>query len=82
VPEFEKVMDGLKIGELSAPVKSPFGWHLIRVDERRTADVSADREKMQVRQSIRARKADENYEDWLRQLRDKAYVEIKPEEQP
>lgn len=82
VPEFEKVMDGLKIGELSEPVKSPFGWHLIRVDERRTADVSADREKMQVRQSIRARKADENFEDWLRQLRDKAYVEIKQEEQP
>lgn len=82
VPEFEKVMDGLKIGELSQPVKSPFGWHLIRVDERRTADVSADREKLQIRQSIRARKADENYEDWLRQLRDKAFVEIKPEDQP
>lgn len=81
VPEFEKVMDSLKVGDLSEPVKSPFGWHLIRVDERRTADVSAEREKLQVRQSIRARKADENFEDWLRQLRDKAYVEIRAEEQ-
>lgn len=81
VPEFEKVMDSLKVGDLSEPVKSPFGWHLIRVDERRTADVSAEREKLQVRQSIRARKADENFEDWLRQLRDKAYVEIRAEDQ-
>lgn len=80
VPEFEKVMDSLKVGELSEPVKSPFGWHLIRVEERRSADVSAEREKLQVRQSIRARKADENFDDWLRQLRDKAYVEIRAEE--
>lgn len=80
VPEFEKVMDGLKVGDLSEPVKSPFGWHLIRVEERRSADVSAEREKLQVRQSIRARKADENFDDWLRQQRDKAYVEIRAEE--
>ncbi|MFO1387048.1 MAG: peptidylprolyl isomerase [Chitinivorax sp.] len=80
VPEFEKVMDSLKVGELSEPVKSPFGWHLIRVEERRSADVSSEREKLQVRQSIRARKADENFDDWLRQLRDKAYVEIRAEE--
>lgn len=80
VPEFEKVMDGLKVGDLSEPVKSPFGWHLIRVEERRSADVSAEREKLQVRQSIRARKADESFDDWLRQQRDKAYVEIRAEE--
>lgn len=82
VPEFERAMDGLKIGDVSEPVKSPFGWHLIQVDERRTADVGVDRERLQVRQSIRARKADEAFEDWLRQLRDRAFVEIKPEEQP
>ena len=81
VPEFEKVMDSLKVGELSEPVKSPFGWHLIRVEERRSADVSSEREKLQVRQSIRARKADENFDDWLRQLRDKAYIEIRAEDQ-
>lgn len=80
VPDFERVMNSLKPGELSAPTRSPFGWHLIEVLERRQEDVGKERQRMMARQEIRARKADEAYEDWLRQLRDRAYVEYRLEE--
>jgi len=80
VPEFERAMDALKPGEISQPVKTPFGWHLIQVLERRTADPSPERKRMQVRQILRARKADEAYQEWLRQLRDQTYVEVRLED--
>lgn len=77
VPEFEKSMATLKINEVSAPVQSPFGWHLIQVLERRSEQASADRARLQARQALRDRKADEAYQDWMRQLRDKTYVEYR-----
>jgi peptidyl-prolyl cis-trans isomerase SurA len=77
VPEFEKAMDALKPGEVSAPVQSPFGWHLIQVLERRTQDVTQERQKFLAREAIRARKAEEAFQDWVRQIRDSAYVEIR-----
>lgn len=80
VPEFERAMDALKPGETSVPVKSPFGWHLIQVLERRSEDVSKERQALMARQEIRARKADEAYESWLRQLRDQAFVEYRLED--
>lgn len=80
VPEFERVMDALKPGETSAPVRSPFGWHLIQVLERRSEDVSKERQTLTARQEIRARKADEAYENWIRQLRDQAFVEYRLED--
>lgn len=80
VPEFERAMDELKPGEVSQPVKSPFGYHLIQVLARRVADASDERKRMQARVALRERRADEAYEDWLRLLRDRTYVEIRLED--
>jgi len=80
VPEFERAYQGLKIGEISAPVRSPFGYHLIQVLERRSGDLSPERQRLQARQALRERKSDEAYQEWLRQLRDQSYVELKLEE--
>jgi peptidyl-prolyl cis-trans isomerase SurA len=79
VPEFERAMDGLKPGEVSGVVQTPFGWHIIQVIERKTVDVTADHRRMEARQALRDRKSEAAYEDWLRQMRDSAWVEIKPE---
>jgi len=80
VPEFERAMIALKIGELSEPVRTPFGYHIIQVEERRTADLSADRKRIEARRVLRDRRADEAYQEWLRQLRDRAYVDYRLEE--
>jgi peptidyl-prolyl cis-trans isomerase SurA len=80
VPEFERVMNSLRDGELSQPIQTPFGWHLVQVMERRTAEMSEDRKKLAARQTVRARKADEAYQDWLRQTRDRAFVENRLDE--
>lgn len=79
VPEFERAMNSLKPGEVGEPVQSPFGWHLIQVMERRV-DVSQERVRQNARQALRERKADEAYQDWLRQMRDRAYVEYRLED--
>jgi len=76
-PDFEKAMNALKPGELSAPVRTPFGVHLIQVLERRDHDVSDERSHLAAREQLHARKADERYEEWLRQLRNEAYVEYR-----
>ncbi len=76
VPDFEQAMNKLKIGEISGPVRSQFGWHLIQVTDRRTQDITADRQRDQARAALRQRKSDEAFQDWLRQVRDRAYVEI------
>jgi len=80
VPDFERAMNLLKPGEVSEPVQTPFGFHLIEVLERRVQDVSADRQRMAARNVLRERKMDEAYQDWLRQARDRAYVELRLEE--
>lgn len=80
VPEFERAMDALPIGEVSEPIQSQFGYHLILVKERKADDVSKERQRMAARQSIREKKQEEATQDWLRQVRDRAYVEYRVEE--
>jgi len=80
VPEFEQAMNRLKPGEISGPVRSPFGWHLIEVQDRRTQDITAARQRDQARIALRQRKSDEAFQDWVRQTRDRSYVEIRTDE--
>ena len=77
VPEFERAMNALAPGALSEPIRTPFGVHLIQVVERRADESSPDRLRQQARQALRERRIEESYEDWLRQLRDRTYVEYK-----
>ncbi|WP_232429563.1 peptidylprolyl isomerase [Noviherbaspirillum autotrophicum] len=77
VPEFERAMDALQPGQVSEPIESPFGFHLIQVLERKRDDVSQERQRLIARQAIRERKLEEASQDWLRQLRDRAYVEYR-----
>ena len=77
VPQFEEQMDKLAPGQLSAPFKTPFGWHILQVEERRQVDSTDEVKLQQAKEQIRQRKAEEATELFLRRLRDEAYVEIR-----
>jgi len=77
VPEFEKVMNSLEIGQRSEPFRSSFGWHIVEVLERREYDSTQEVMRSQARQIIRQRKTEEETELWLRRLRDQSYVEYR-----
>jgi peptidyl-prolyl cis-trans isomerase SurA len=79
VPEFERAMNSLSPGQISEPIRTPFGVHLIQVLDRRTDEASPERVRQRAREVLRARRVEERYEDWLRQLRDSTYVEYKLE---
>ena len=80
VPAFEEALEGLAPGEISTPVKTQFGWHLVQVQERRAHDSTEDYERSKVKNLIRTRKYDEELFLWLRRLRDESYVENRIEE--
>jgi peptidyl-prolyl cis-trans isomerase SurA len=77
VPDFEERMNALQPKQISEPFKSPFGWHIVQVLERRAQDTSKDVLRVKAREALQRRKAEEATEEWLRQLRDEAYVEVR-----
>ncbi len=80
VADFEKAMNALKPNEVSTPVQSQFGWHLIQVLERRSETLTDEKKRAQIRLALRGRKSEEAYQDWVRQVRDRAYVDNRLEE--
>lgn len=79
-PEFEEIMLAIDEGELSPPIKTQFGFHILQVLDRRQYDGTEEVKRDRARQAIRQRKVDERRQAWLRQLRDEAYVEYRTSE--
>jgi peptidyl-prolyl cis-trans isomerase SurA len=77
VPEFEQKLAELEVGELSEPFQTRFGWHIAQVTERRQYDMTEELKRQQCVTQIRANKAEEERELWLRRLRDQAYVDVR-----
>ena len=75
VPAFEQAMNSLQPGEVSEPFRSPFGWHIIEVLERRDQDMGEEYQRMQARQILFQRRIEPAVEQWLNELYGKAYVE-------
>ncbi len=75
VPQFEAVMNELAPNQISQPFKSSFGWHIVQVNERRSQDTTEELMQLKAKQKLRERKADEAVKQWLRKLRDEAYIE-------
>ena len=80
LPEFEKTMNALAPGEISNIIKTQFGLHVLQVIERRNQDMSKEAARIKARQEIRTRKSDEAFQDWVRELRDRAFVELRLED--
>lgn len=77
VPAFEEAMRGLEVGQISQPVRSQFGYHLIEVEERRRQNVTQESQREQVRQAIFQRRANEELESWQQEIRSQAFVDIR-----
>ena len=75
VPPFERAMNQLQIGEISQPIQSQFGWHLILVEDRRVEDMADQFRRNQVRQYLYQKRADVAFDDWVTQLRNQSYVD-------
>ncbi|MEP3165989.1 MAG: peptidylprolyl isomerase, partial [Marinobacter sp.] len=80
VPEFEQAMMAADVGEFKGPFRSQFGWHILQVQDRREQDISGDIRESEARQAIYRRKYDTELQNWLREIRDEAFIEFKNEE--
>jgi len=76
IPEFEKIMDELDLNEISQPIKTALGWHLIQVTDRREKDLSTESLRQRVREILLKQKTDIRFNDWVKTLREGAHVEI------
>jgi len=74
VPEFEQVIDSMEIGDVSDPFRSPFGWHIVEILDRRVYDNTEDLKRRNCDQRIRNSKMEDETQLWMRRLRDEAFV--------
>ncbi|MDG5501440.1 peptidylprolyl isomerase [Marinobacter sp. BGYM27] len=77
VPAFEQAMNEASVGELKGPFRSRFGWHILQVEERRQKDIGAQVKESEARQVLYRRKFEVELQNWLREIREEAYVDIK-----
>ncbi|WP_020406996.1 peptidylprolyl isomerase [Hahella ganghwensis] len=77
VPEFERVMGQTQVGQISKPFRSGYGWHILTVEDRRTADIGDRVQANQARQTLHRRRYEEELQSWLGEIRDEAFVELK-----
>lgn len=77
VPAFEKTMKEAKIGDISEPFKSRFGWHILQVQERRTEDMTEEARRMKARNILMSRRFEDEVQLWLQEMRDEAFIQIK-----
>ena len=77
MPEFEQALEALKPGEISEPLVSRFGVHLIQLQERAEQELTAPEQRAMARDALREKKTEEAYENWMRELRARAYVEYR-----
>ena len=76
IPEFEIEMDNLELNEISQPIKTALGWHLIQVNERREKDLSSESLRQKVKDSLLKQKTDIKFNDWIKTLKEGAHIEI------
>ena len=77
VPEFENAMNALEPGEMSEPIRTQFGWHLIELLDRRQLNNTEEFKRNQVQKTLKQQKVQPALENWLRRLRDEAFVEMR-----
>ena len=77
VPEFEAVIEQAEINEISKPFKSPFGWHILQVTDRREEDMTKDAIRNRARTMLMNRRFEDEKQTWLQELRDEAFIEVK-----
>ena len=81
VPAFAATMDSMQIGELSKPFKSQFGWHVMEVQERRSQNMEDETRKDQAIQFLHQQRFQDELQEWLKEIRDDAFVEMRLGEQ-
>ncbi|MBP5978846.1 MAG: peptidylprolyl isomerase [Halomonas sp.] len=77
VPAFEQAMQSLNVNQISEPVRSQFGYHVIEVEERRRQNVTEESRREQIRQAIFQRRANEELQTWQQEIRSEAFVDIR-----
>jgi len=77
VPEFEQAMKATAVGEISEPVRTQFGWHILKVEGRREQDMTTEAVRAKAADYLHNRKYQEELDAWLQQIRDEAFVDIK-----